>query len=59
MQKITGSNIKVISQVAPDIENNDIFENIDNAIDYGADIILRRGNWCDRLMPDRKIDDIE
>ena len=55
-KKIMGSEIKVISQVAPDMENNDYFVNLDKAIDYGADIIQIQGNWCDWLVRDNRID---
>ncbi|MCG6187298.1 DoxX family membrane protein [Maribellus maritimus] len=58
-KKITGSKIKVISQVAPDMENNDYFVNIDKAIDYGVDIVQIQGNWCDWLVRDNRIDVIE
>jgi len=58
-KKITGSKIKVISQVHPDMDKNDYFVNIDKAIDYGADIIQVQGNWCDWLVRDNRIDVIE
>ncbi|MCD6354679.1 MAG: DoxX family protein [Prolixibacteraceae bacterium] len=58
-KKITGSKIKVISQVAPDMKNNDYFVNIDKAIDYGVDIVQIQGNWCDWLVRDKRIDVIE
>ncbi|MCF6357745.1 MAG: DoxX family membrane protein [Draconibacterium sp.] len=58
-KKITGSKIKVISQVAPDMKNNDYFVNIDKAIDMGVDIVQVQGNWCDWLVRDNKIDVIE
>ncbi len=58
-KKMTGSKIKVISQVAPDMENNDYFVNIDKAIDLGADIIQVQGNWCDWLVRDNRIDVVE
>ncbi|MCF8225340.1 MAG: DoxX family protein [Bacteroidales bacterium] len=58
-KKATGSNIKVISQVAPDMENNDYYAYINKAIDYGVDIIQVQGNWCDWLVRDGKIDVIE
>ena len=58
-KKITGGKIKVISQVHPDMENNDYFVNIDKAIDYGSDIIQIQGNWCDWLVRDNMIDVIE
>ena len=50
----TGSRIKVISQVAPNIEKSDYFEQINKAIDFGADILQVQGNWCDWLVRDRK-----
>ncbi|HEX7584917.1 MAG TPA: DoxX family protein [Prolixibacteraceae bacterium] len=67
-KKITGSKIKVISQVAPKLDNNALskvgphtdkklyFEFIDKAIDYGVDIIQIQGNWCDWLVRDNKIE---
>ena len=67
-KKITGSKMKVISQVAPNLNNNELskvgpntskklyFENIDKAIDYGVDIIQIQGNWCDWLVRDNKIE---
>lgn len=58
-KKVTGSKIKVISQVAPDLEKNDYFVNIDKAIDYGVDIIQIQGNQCDWLVRDKRIDVIE
>ena len=58
-KRMTGSKIKVISQVDPDMEKNDYFVNINKAIDYGADIIQVQGNWCDWLVRDNRIDVIE
>lgn len=70
-KKITGSKIKVISQVAPKLDNNALskvgpntdkklyFEFIDKAIDYGVDILQVQGNWCDWLVRDNKIEVIE
>lgn len=58
-KKITGSKIKVISQVGPDMENQDYFVNINKAIDYGVDIIQVQGNGCDWLVRDGKIDVID
>lgn len=58
-KKLTGSKIKVISQVHPDMDNNDYFVNIDKAIDYGVDIVQIQGNWCDWLVRDNRIDVIE
>jgi uncharacterized membrane protein YphA (DoxX/SURF4 family) len=53
---ITGSKIQVISQVAPDLENNDYFKNINTAIEHGVDIIQIQGNWTDVCVRDGKID---
>ena len=58
-KKATNSKIKVITQVAPDMENDDYFININKAVDYGVDIIQVQGNWCDWLVRDNKIDVIE
>ncbi len=55
-KRMTGSKIKVISQVHPDMENNDYFVNIDKAIDFGVDIVQIQGNWCDWLVRDNRID---
>ncbi len=56
---VTGGKIKVISQVHPDMDNNDYYVNINKAIDYGVDIIQIQGNWCDWLVRDHKMDVIE
>jgi uncharacterized membrane protein YphA (DoxX/SURF4 family) len=67
-KKITGSKIKVISQVHPNLDNKKLaevgpgtnknlyFTNIDKAIDYGVDIIQVQGNWCDWLVRDQQIE---
>lgn len=51
-KKLTGSNIKIISQVAPNMDKGDIYEQINQAIDYGVDILQVQGNWCDWLVRD-------
>lgn len=51
-KKLTGSSLKVISQVAPNMEKGDFFEQINGAIDAGADILQVQGNWCDWLVRD-------
>ncbi|NOR75532.1 MAG: hypothetical protein GQ525_10280 [Draconibacterium sp.] len=58
-KKMTGSKIKVISQVAPEMKDNDYYVNINKAIDFGVDIIQVQGNWCDWLVRDNKIDVVE
>jgi len=55
-KKITGSKIKVISQVGPNMEKNDYYDFINQAIDFGVDIIQIQGNWCDWMVRDKKID---
>ena len=55
-KKNFGSSLKVISQVAPNMKNEDYYEQINKAIDYGVDIIQVIGNWCDWLVRDNKID---
>jgi uncharacterized membrane protein YphA (DoxX/SURF4 family) len=57
-KKITGSKLKVISQVGPNKEKNDPFYYINEAIDYGVDIIQIQGNWCDWLVRDKQIETI-
>jgi len=58
-KKATGSKIKVISQIHPDLENNDYFVNIDKAIDFGVDIVQIQGNQVDWLVRDKRIDVVE
>ena len=58
-KNVTGGKIKVISQVHPDMDNNDYYVNINKAIDHGVDIIQIQGNWCDWLVRDHKMDVIE
>ena len=53
-KRVTGSNIKVITQVGPDMDNNDIYRYINEAIDFGVEIIQIQGNWCDWLVRDGK-----
>ena len=53
-KRMTGSKIKVISQVAPNMEKGDIYEQINGAMEFGADILQVQGNWCDWLVRDKK-----
>ncbi len=65
-KKVTGSTIKVISQINPNLDNGKLeeigphtdkklfFEVTDKAIDFGADVIQVQGNWCDWLTRARK-----
>ncbi len=52
----TGSSLQIISQVAPDMQNNNYFTQINEAIDYGVDVLQIQGNWCDWLVRDNKLD---
>ena len=58
-KKATGSKIKVISQIHPDMEKEDYFVNIDKAIDFGVDIVQIQGNQVDWLVRDNRIDVVE
>ncbi len=58
-KKATGSKIKVISQIHPDLEKEDYFVNIDKAIDFGVDIVQIQGNQVDWLVRDNRIDVVE
>ena len=58
-KKMTGSKIIVISQVAPNMNSGDLYEQINGSIDQGADIIQVQGNQCDWMVRDNRIDVIE
>lgn len=58
-KKMTGSKIKVLIQVHPDMEKKDYFVNINKAVDGGMDVIQVQGNWCDWLVRDKKFDVID
>jgi uncharacterized membrane protein YphA (DoxX/SURF4 family) len=58
-KRMTGSKIKVISQVAPNMEKGDYYEQLNQAVEYGADILQVQGNWCDWLVRDQKTEVIE
>ena len=58
-KKATGSKIKVISQIHPDMEKGDYYVNIDKAIDFGVDIVQIQGNQVDWLVRDNRIDVVE
>jgi uncharacterized membrane protein YphA (DoxX/SURF4 family) len=55
-KRVTGSKIKVITQIAPDVQNNDYYSRINQAIDFGVDIIQLQGNQCDWLVRDGKVE---
>lgn len=58
-KQVTGSKIKVITQVAPDRKSGDYLVNINKSIDFGVDIIQVQGNQCDWMVRDGKFDKIE
>ncbi len=58
-KKLTGSKIKVITQIGPDRKTGDYLINIDKAIDFGVDIIQIQGNHCDWMVRDNKLDKID
>jgi len=57
-KKMTGSKMKVTVQVGIDKENQDIYDNVTQAIDSGMDLIQLQGNWCDWLVRDGELDKI-
>lgn len=57
-KKSTGSKIKVITQVHPERKEGDYLVHIDEAIDYGVDIIQIQGNQVDWMVRDGELDRI-
>jgi uncharacterized membrane protein YphA (DoxX/SURF4 family) len=56
-KKVTGSKIKIISQVSVrEKEDEDIYEDVNVCINNGIDMIQLQGNWCDWLVRDGKFD---
>ena len=55
-RKVTGSKIKIITQVGIREKSKDIYEDVSYAVDQGIDIIQLQGNWCDWLVRDKKFD---
>jgi len=58
-KKATGSKIKLIIQIGINEQSEDIYENVDIAIDNGIDIIQLIGNWCDWLVRDNRLEVID
>jgi uncharacterized membrane protein YphA (DoxX/SURF4 family) len=58
-KKVTGSKIKVITQVGIKEKSEDIYEDVTVAIDNGIDIIQLQGNWCDWLVRDSRLEVID
>lgn len=57
-KKETGSKIIVIGQVGLNRDTKNIFEQFDQAIGIGVDVIQLHGEWCDRLVVEKRFDDI-
>lgn len=57
-KKETGSKILVIGQVGLNRNTTNIYEQFDQATGFGVDIIQLHGEWCDRLVVDKRFDDI-
>jgi uncharacterized membrane protein YphA (DoxX/SURF4 family) len=55
-RKLTGSKIKVITQVGIKEKSRDIYEDVAVAVDQGMDIIQLQGNWCDWLVRDGRLE---
>jgi uncharacterized membrane protein YphA (DoxX/SURF4 family) len=53
-KRMTGSKIKVICQVAPNMKTGDIYEQINGAMESGCDILQVQGNWSDWCVRDNK-----
>ena len=58
-KKLNGSKIKVITQVAPGSKSSEIFDQINQAIDLGSDILQVQGNHSDVCARDGKLDVIQ
>lgn len=57
-KKETGSKIIVIGQVGLNSNSKNIFEQFDQAAGTGIDIFQLHGEWCDRLVLEKRFDDI-
>ncbi|MDR1675977.1 MAG: DoxX family protein [Tannerella sp.] len=55
-KKLTGSKIKVITQVGIKEKSGDIYDDVAVAVDNGMDIIQLQGNWCDWLVRDGRLE---
>jgi len=58
-RKVTGSKIKVITQVGIREKADDIYADVTEAVDKGIDIIQLQGNWCDWLTRDSRFEVID
>ena len=55
-KKFTGSKIKTIVQVGINEKSKDIYDDVTYSVDNGIDMIQLRGNWCDWLVRDNRLD---
>ena len=56
-KKATGSKLKVISQIAADVEDeSNLFDAMYGAIEFGVDILQIQGNWVDWMTRDQHLD---
>jgi uncharacterized membrane protein YphA (DoxX/SURF4 family) len=57
-KKVTGSKIKVVTQVGLREKGDDLYEDVEVAVDNGIEMIQLQGNWCDWLVRDKRLDAI-
>jgi len=53
---MTGSKMNIISQVGIPKDEKNIYEFIDQAMDYGVDAVQVMGNLCDWCVRDNKLE---
>ena len=58
-RKVTGSKIKIIVQVGLNEQAEDIYENVNIAVNNGVEIIQLHGAWCDRLVHGNRLEAID
>jgi hypothetical protein len=58
-RKLTGSKIKAIVQLGINEKSDDIYENVNVAVDNGVEIIQLHGGICDELVRDDKLEYID
>jgi len=58
-RKVTGSKMKIITQVGIREKEEDKFGDVTYAVDQGIDIIQLQGNWCDWLVRDNRLELID
>ena len=58
-KKLTGSKIKTIVQIGIREKSQDLYQEVNDCIDNGMDVIQLRGNWCDWLVRDKRLEVID